>query len=62
MRELENVIERSAVVARGDSILPKDLPAEVREARSVAVPAEDLTAAIDAAVRPLYALAKKDPS
>jgi two-component system nitrogen regulation response regulator GlnG len=62
VRELENVIERSAVVARGDSILPKDLPAEVREARSVAVPAEDLSAAIDAAVRPLYALAKKDPS
>jgi two-component system nitrogen regulation response regulator GlnG len=61
VRELENVIERSAVVARGDSILPKDLPAEVREARSAAVPAEDLAAAIDAAVRPLYALAKKDP-
>ncbi len=62
VRELENVIERSAVVARGDSILPKDLPAEVREPRAVAVPPEDLTAAIDAAVRPLYALAKKDPS
>jgi two-component system nitrogen regulation response regulator GlnG len=62
VRELENVIERSAVVARGDSILPRDLPVEVRESRAVAVPAEDLTAAIDAAVRPLYALAKKDPS
>jgi two-component system nitrogen regulation response regulator GlnG len=62
VRELENVIERSAVVARGDSILPKDLPTEVRESRAVAVPAEDLTAAIDATVRPLYALAKKDPS
>ncbi len=61
VRELENVIERSAVVARGDSILPKDLPAEVREPRGIAVPPQDLAAAIDAAVRPLYALAKKDP-
>jgi two-component system nitrogen regulation response regulator GlnG len=61
VRELENVIERSAVVARGDSILPRDLPAEVREPRAVAVPPEDLGTAIDAAVRPLYALAKKDP-
>jgi two-component system nitrogen regulation response regulator GlnG len=60
VRELENVIERSAVVARGDSILPKDLPPEVREPRTVAVPPQDLAAAIDAAVRPLYALAKKD--
>jgi two-component system nitrogen regulation response regulator GlnG len=61
VRELENVIERAAVVARGDSILPKDLPTEVREPQAVAVPPEDLAAAIDAAVRPLYALAKKDP-
>jgi two-component system nitrogen regulation response regulator GlnG len=60
VRELENVIERSAVVARGDSILPKDLPVEAREPGAMAVPAEDLAAAIDAAVRPLYALAKKD--
>jgi len=62
VRELENAIERSAVVARGDSILPKDLPVELREARALAVPAEDLAAAIDAAVRPLFALARKDPS
>ncbi len=61
VRELENVIERAAVVARGDSILPKDLPTEVREPRAMTVPPEDLAAAIDAAVRPLYALAKKDP-
>jgi nitrogen regulation protein NR(I) len=61
VRELENVIERAAVVARGDSILPKDLPREVREPQAVAVPPEDLAAAIDAAVRPLYAIAKKDP-
>jgi nitrogen regulation protein NR(I) len=61
VRELENVIERSAVVTRADSILPTDLPAEVREPKVVVVPAEDLAAAIDAVVRPLYALAKKDP-
>ncbi len=61
VRELENVIERAAVVARGDSILPKDLPKEVREPQSVTVPPEDLSSAIDMAVRPLYALAKKDP-
>jgi two-component system nitrogen regulation response regulator GlnG len=61
VRELENAIERAAVVARGDSILPKDLPVEVREPRTVSIPPEDLAAAIDAAVRPLYALAKKDP-
>ena len=61
VRELENVIERAAVVARGDSILPKDLPTEVREPRVVVIPPDDLAAAIDAAVRPLYALAKKDP-
>jgi nitrogen regulation protein NR(I) len=61
VRELENVIERAAVVARGDSILPKDLPNEVREPQSVAVPPDDLASAINMAVRPLYALAKKDP-
>ena len=61
VRELENVIERSAVVTRGNSILPKDLPAEVCEPKVVVAPPENLAAAVDAAVRPLYALAKKDP-
>jgi DNA-binding NtrC family response regulator len=32
VRELENVIYRSAVIAQGDAILVKDLPAEIREA------------------------------
>jgi DNA-binding NtrC family response regulator len=32
VRELENVIYRSAVIAQGDTILLKDLPAEIREA------------------------------
>ena len=30
VRELENVIYRSAVIAQGDTILPKDLPMEIR--------------------------------
>src|SRR5678815_980456 len=32
VRELENMIYRSAVVAQGDAILVKDLPAEIRGA------------------------------
>jgi nitrogen regulation protein NR(I) len=32
VRELENVVYRSAVIAQGDTILPKDLPAEIRGA------------------------------
>ena len=31
VRELENAVYRSAVIAQGDTILAKDLPAEVRE-------------------------------
>ena len=30
VRELENVVYRSAVIAQGDAILVKDLPAEIR--------------------------------
>jgi DNA-binding NtrC family response regulator len=61
VRELENAIERAAVVARGDSILPKDLPADAHKRQPLVVPPEDLATAIDAAVRPLYALARRDP-
>ena len=32
VRELENVVYRSAVIAQGDTILLKDLPAEIRDA------------------------------
>src|SRR5262249_46153829 len=35
VRELENVVYRSAVIAQGDAILVKDLPAEIRGAVSV---------------------------
>ena len=36
VRELENVVYRSAVAATGDTILPKDLPDEVREPQAAA--------------------------
>ncbi|MFT3828633.1 MAG: sigma-54 dependent transcriptional regulator [Opitutaceae bacterium] len=38
VRELENAIYRSAVIAQGDTILVKDLPAELREAVNAAAP------------------------
>ena len=38
VRELENVIYRSAVIAQGDTILVKDLPAEIRGAAGVEPP------------------------
>ncbi|MEZ0217968.1 MAG: sigma-54-dependent transcriptional regulator [Rariglobus sp.] len=46
VRELENVIYRSAVIAQGDTILLKDLPAEVREAAGVG-PAVTITATVN---------------
>jgi two-component system nitrogen regulation response regulator GlnG len=59
VRELENVVERAAVMARGDSLLPEDLPAEVREPKPVA-PA-DAQSAVNAVVTGLFALARQDP-
>ena len=61
VRELENVIERAAVVARSDTLLADDLPVEVREPRSIAVAPEAVDAAVDGAVKQLFALAKRDP-
>jgi len=46
VRELENVVYRSAVAATGDTILPKDLPDEVREPK--------LAGAAGEALEPLY--------
>ena len=40
VRELENVIYRSAVIAQGDAILVKDLPAEIRRAAGDTTPVE----------------------
>ncbi len=47
VRELENVVYRSAVAATGDTILPKDLPDEVREPKAA-------NAAGAEALEPLY--------
>ena len=60
VRELENAVERAAVVALGDTILAKDLPADVREQKPVVAAPDDVAAAIDAAMQPLYALARQD--
>lgn len=52
VRELENVIYRSAVIAQGDTILPKDLPAEIRPAGETAAvteaPREAVASTVDA--------------
>jgi two-component system nitrogen regulation response regulator GlnG len=49
VRELENVIYRSAVIAQGDAILVKDLPPEVRGvAAGEAAPASAGVTAVDA--------------
>ncbi len=46
VRELENVIYRSAVIAQGDTILPKDLPIEIRSVvKTNSAPAEPLPVA-----------------
>jgi len=45
VRELENVIQRALVVAKGDTLLPDDLPAELRnQARATPAPATDAIA------------------
>ena len=60
VRELENVIERAAVMSRGDTLMPEDLPAEVREPKAATVAPEDVNAVLDAALRALFAVARQD--
>jgi two-component system nitrogen regulation response regulator GlnG len=60
VRELENVIERAAVMSRGDTLMPEDLPAEVREPKAATVAPEDVTAVLDAAVQALFTVARQD--
>ena len=55
VRELENVVYRSAVAATGDTILPKDLPEEVRERRTVSLNDEPLENLYDKLARALRA-------
>ncbi len=61
VRELRNVIERATVVTLGDSILPSDLPQEVRELRPPSVPAQDISSIVKSSVQTLYELARRDP-
>ncbi len=58
VRELENAIERAAVVARGDTIRADDLPPDVRELKPVA--AAEAAGTVEHAVQILYALARRD--
>jgi two-component system nitrogen regulation response regulator GlnG len=62
VRELENVIYRSAVIAQGDTILPKDLPQEIRDAvgasiaPSLAASGQDFPMAVPATSAPFDAM------
>jgi two-component system nitrogen regulation response regulator GlnG len=59
VRELENVVERATVVARGETLMPDDLPGDIRAPKSVIVPVETVDATLDAAAGALFALARK---
>jgi two-component system nitrogen regulation response regulator GlnG len=61
VRELENAIQRAAVVARGETLMPDDLPADVRESRPASFPATQVANTVDAAALALFAMAKRDP-
>jgi two-component system nitrogen regulation response regulator GlnG len=52
VRELENVVYRSAVIAQGDTILVKDLPAEICEAVGFAGPAASAASTTPSAPAP----------
>jgi two-component system nitrogen regulation response regulator GlnG len=61
VRELENAIQRAAVVARGETLMPDDLPADVRESRPTPLPATQVANTVDAAALALFAMARRDP-
>jgi two-component system nitrogen regulation response regulator GlnG len=68
VRELENVIRRALVVAKGDAILPSDLPAEITgqgaaAATSAPLPpiGEGVPADVIAIARMLFQWARRDP-
>ncbi len=54
VRELENVVYRSAVIAQGDTILLKDLPAEIVEAAG-GVPVQPVSPAPSVSLAPVAA-------
>ena len=51
VRELENVVQRANVLAKGETILPKDLPQDVLNPRKMGIPAAP-TATLAAAAAP----------
>jgi nitrogen regulation protein NR(I) len=55
VRELENVVYRSAVAATGDTILPKDLPDEVRDPQAADQHSESLENLYDRLAKALRA-------
>jgi two-component system nitrogen regulation response regulator GlnG len=57
VRELENVVYRSAVIAQGDAILVKDLPAEIRAAVGDEAPGSTPPFAAEAPAAPASVLA-----
>ena len=69
VRELENILRRALVVAKGDAILPSDLPTEITgqgpvagAAGTVLLPAGEGSAAdITAMARQLFQWARRDP-
>jgi two-component system nitrogen regulation response regulator GlnG len=60
VRELENVIYRSAVIAQGDAILVKDLPAELGGTVAVA-PVQSQAVAAPAVVEPVVPMVEPEP-
>jgi two-component system nitrogen regulation response regulator GlnG len=67
---LENVVRRALVVAKGDAILPADLPAEIHRGAEISDnPKSAATAAgevetgndLNALARRMFQLARKDP-
>jgi nitrogen regulation protein NR(I) len=58
VRELQNVIERAAVVARSGVILPDDLPAET--SKTAQISAKKAGETVEKSVEKLFALAKSD--
>jgi nitrogen regulation protein NR(I) len=66
VRELENVLRRAYVIAKGDAILPGDLPAEVTGQGTSGAPVSTIAgegSMADAATlaRQLFHIAKRDP-
>ncbi|MCX6896245.1 MAG: sigma-54 dependent transcriptional regulator [Verrucomicrobia bacterium] len=64
VRELENVVRRALVVAKGDAILPADLPAEVSGAATAPAASTMVSGEADAATlaEQFFRWARRDPA